>query len=191
MIETNMDPRIERTREVVLRAAVELVGEQGFSGASIEAIAKRSGVARSTIYRHWPQRMDLLLEAVGVAVGHIDALVVGDLRSDLIAIGTHLAEMLTSEPVGSASASLILESRRDPAIDELRKRFVEQRKHAAAQIIAEAMKRGELALSTDPESMVNDIAAPIFFRALVLRVNLDREWIEDHIDRWLHQYAVK
>ena len=119
--------------------------------------------------------MDLLLEAVGAEVGRVDALLVGDLRSDLIAITSHLAELLTSEPVGSVSASMILESRRDPALDELRKRFVGQRRSAAAQVIRDAVSRGELAADTDAGAMVDEIAAPIFFRTLVLHVPIDQE----------------
>ncbi|MFC2153638.1 TetR/AcrR family transcriptional regulator, partial [Actinomycetota bacterium] len=67
----SVDPRIERTRTVVMRTAIDIVAERGFQGASIDAIAQRSGVARSTIYRHWPDKSDLLLEAIGAAIGDI------------------------------------------------------------------------------------------------------------------------
>jgi AcrR family transcriptional regulator len=190
MVTVAVDPRIERTREVVLKAAVEIVGEQGFSGASIEAISQRSGVARSTIYRHWPQRMDLLLEAVGEEVRDVDALITGDLHSDLISISTHLARLLTSEPVGSVIASLILESRRDPAIDELRRRFIEQRRLAAAQVIDGGISRGELPANTDAGALVNDLAAQVFLQTLVLRAPIDRPWVEDLIDQWLKKYGA-
>ncbi|MEX1280276.1 MAG: helix-turn-helix domain-containing protein, partial [Acidimicrobiia bacterium] len=88
-LDTATDPRIERTRRVVLGAAVEVVAERGFSGATIDAIAQRSGVARSTIYRHWPDRGDLLLEAVSDRVGPVEASVTGDLREDLIGLVVH------------------------------------------------------------------------------------------------------
>ena len=173
-----------------MKAAVEIVAERGFSGASIDAIAERSGVARSTIYRHWPQRMDLLLQAVGAEVGRLQALVVGDLRTDLIAISTNIAELLLSEPVGSACASMILESRRDPSIDELLQRFVKQRKRAAVQVIEKAIARGEIAAGSEAGAMVDDLVAPIFFQALVLRVSIGEARIEKHIDRWLQRYGM-
>ncbi|MGB5433694.1 MAG: TetR/AcrR family transcriptional regulator [Acidimicrobiia bacterium] len=180
-----VDPRIERTRTVVLQTAVEIVAEQGFAGASIDAIAQRSGVARSTIYRHWPQKMDLLLEAVGSAAGDIGSLTVGDLREDLIAVSTHLAELLGSEPRGSVMASIILESRREPALDELRRKLIAQRQLAVERVIGDAMSRGDLRDTERADVIANDLAAQIMFRSLVLRESMDRAWIEDLVDRVL------
>ena len=185
-----LDPRIERTRKVVLEAAIQVLGERGFAGASIDAIAQRCGVARSTIYRHWPQRMDLLLEAVTAHVGPIETLAVGDLREDLVAIGTHLAELLTSEPIGSVVASMVLESRRDPGLDELRQRFVGQRHQSVTQVVSEAIARGELPPGIEPSGMGNDLAAQIFFKAIVLLEAIDRAWVEGHVDRWLERYRA-
>src|ERR1035437_5401664 len=115
-----VESRIARTRKVVFAAAIEIVAERGFAGASIEAIAQRAGVARSTIYRNWPTRVDLLLEAVGSELDPIESLAMGNLRADLAAIATHLAELLTSQRMGSVVASIILEARRDSELEELR-----------------------------------------------------------------------
>ena len=188
---TPVDPRIERTRAVVLQTAVEIVAERGFAGASIDAIAQRSGVARSTIYRHWPQKMDLLLEAVGSAAGDIGSLAVGDLREDLVAVCTHLAELLGSEPLGSVAASIILESRREPALDELRRKLIAQRRLAAEQVIGDAMSRGDLRDDVRADAIANDLAAQIMFRSLVLRAPMGRAWIENLVDRVLRLHDAR
>ncbi|UCG40256.1 MAG: helix-turn-helix transcriptional regulator, partial [Acidimicrobiia bacterium] len=73
-----VDPRIERTKTVVLQAAFAVIGELGFGGATIDAIAQRSGVARSTIYRHWPDRADLLIESMAHMVGSVESVTTGD-----------------------------------------------------------------------------------------------------------------
>ena len=73
---TRRDPRIERTHRVVLDAAIEVIAEHGFAGTTIDAIASRSGVARSTIYRNWNGRTELMLEAVRARVGPVPGLVV-------------------------------------------------------------------------------------------------------------------
>lgn len=182
---TRVDPRIERTKKVVLDAAVEVIGARGFSGATIDAISRSSGVARSTIYRHWPDRVDLLLEAFTSRIGTVGSLVTGDLRSDLLAIGSRLAELLTSEPIGSVVASLILESRHDAQLEELRRRFVEVRQAEVLTSLAAAVENGRLPAGIDAGGLASDIAAPIFFRALILRAPIDRVWIEAHVDRWL------
>ena len=132
--------------------------------------------------------MDLLLEAVGSGVGDIESLAVGDLRGDLIAVSMHLAQMLGSELIGSVAASIILESRRDPALDELRERLVTVRMHDVERIVDDAIVRGELRDDADSYAMATDLAAQIFMRSLILRVPVDQTWIEEHVDRVLRLY---
>ena len=91
---TRVDPRIEQTRRIVLGAAVEVIAERGFGGATIDSIAQRCGVARSTIYRHWPDRMELLLEAVNARVGPVETFATGDLREDLVSLILRLGDLL-------------------------------------------------------------------------------------------------
>ncbi|NND84469.1 MAG: helix-turn-helix transcriptional regulator, partial [Acidimicrobiia bacterium] len=78
MANAPVDPRIERTKDVVLRAAFAVIGEVGFGGATIDAIAQKSGVARSTIYRHWPDRADLLIESMSRMVGSVESVATGN-----------------------------------------------------------------------------------------------------------------
>ena len=190
MAPTRLDPRIEHTRKVVLEAAVEVVAAAGFTGATIDAIAQRSGVARSTIYRHWPERTELLLEAVTARVGAVEASATGDVREDLIALVLHLGDLLGSEPIGSVAAALILESRRDPALAEVRRRFVSQRRQAAVGVIEEAIGRGDVAPTTVPGTLADDLASPVFFRTLIMHSPIDRAWAEDHVDSWLERYGA-
>ena len=81
-----LDPRIARTRSVVLAAAIELAGECGFGRTTIEAIAKKSGVARSTIYRHWDSLPELLHDTMHETVPSQPTIDTGSLRGDLLAI---------------------------------------------------------------------------------------------------------
>ena len=118
-----VDPRIERTRRVVLEAAAELIAECGFGRASIEAISERSGVARSTIYRHWPDRLELLIESVGQHVDSIETPDTGDLRTDLLQTFSRVASMLADEATKSVIASFIAESTRDSELRTLKQKF--------------------------------------------------------------------
>ena len=184
-----LEPRIARTREVVFAAAMEVVAERGFAGASIEAIAQRAGVARSTIYRNWPTRIDLLLEAVGSQIGRIEALAEGDLRADLVNIVTHLADLLTSGQTGSVVASIILEARHDSELEELRQRFLEGRRSALDAVLSEAVTRGDLPIDADVRLLGDELAAQVLFRALILRAGIDSRWVESHVDRCLERYG--
>jgi AcrR family transcriptional regulator len=185
-----VDPRIERTRRVVLDAAIEVIAERGFAGATIDAIATHSGVARSTIYRHWADLADLLLEAVRVRVGPVAAHVVGDVRRDLLAVCRHLATLLTQEPMASVAASLALEARRDPSLDALHRRFAEGRMRALADVVEAAKARGDLPDAPDAETVATDLGAAIFFRAMVLRAPIEPAWLEAHVDAWLARYGA-
>ncbi len=179
------DPRIEHTRRVVLQAALEVVAERGFADASIDAIAQRSGVARSTIYRHWSERMTLLLEAVRSTIQPPQVASNGDARSILTALATQLNGMLASEPLGSIVATLIAESRRDQQLNELREKFVGQRVAEVAEALREALGEHELPPGLQVETLVDDISAPIFFHAWVMRAPVDAAWIESRVDRVL------
>ncbi|MCZ6736798.1 MAG: TetR/AcrR family transcriptional regulator [Actinobacteria bacterium] len=183
-----IDPRIERTRRVVLDAAAELVGECGFGRASIEAISERSGVARSTIYRHWPERSELLVEAVGKRVGPVAAVDSGDLRTDLLQVFSHLGNLLSSEPTKCVAASFIAEAMRDPELAALHAKFTERRRAVSTTLIERAISRGDLPKTTDPAAMADDLAAPVFFRALILHQPIEKTWIESHVDRWIEIY---
>lgn len=184
------DPRIERTRRVVLDAAVEVIAEHGFAGTTIHAIATRSGVARSTIYRNWDGRSELLLEAVRARFGSVRDLVVGEVRSDLLALCRHLAKILTHEPTASVAAALILESRRDPDLRALHRRFAEGRIRAIAEVVEEAEARGELRRVPDGWTVATDLGSAIFFRAMVLRVPIEPGWLEGRVDDVLARYGA-
>jgi AcrR family transcriptional regulator len=184
------DPRIERTRRVVLDAAFEVIAEHGFAGATIDAIATRSGVARSTIYRNWDGRTELLLEAVRRRFGSLREKVVGQVRRDLLALCTRLAELLTQEPMASVAASLILESRRDPALRELHRRFAEGRMREIEEVVEGAKARGELETVPDGATVAADVGAAIFFRAMVLRAPVEAAWLEAHVDEVLARYGA-
>lgn len=183
------DPRIERTRSLVLGAAAELLGECGFDAITIEAIADRSGVARSTIYRHWEDRLQLLVEAVrsqGLAVEPPDT---GTLRSDLVTALGVLAAALSDPRIGALIGSLLAEARRDAALAELHETVTRARLDQAVTVVDRAVARGELPRDVDARQFAHDIVAPLFFRAFITHDTLDEAFIVAHVDRWIAIYG--
>jgi AcrR family transcriptional regulator len=79
---TPADPRVARTRAAVLNAGIDLLAERGYPGFTIDAIVARTGIAKTTIYRHWPSR-DSLLTAVQFAVAGRNDRKCKDLRSPM------------------------------------------------------------------------------------------------------------
>ncbi len=87
MQEERADPRVVRSKATIIDACAELIAQEGFSGVSIEAVAARSGAAKTTIYRHWPSREALCIEAFGTCSGPSSPLPdTGTLRDDLVAV---------------------------------------------------------------------------------------------------------
>ena len=112
------------------------------------------------------------------------------MRRDLLAVCRHLATLLTHEPMASVAASLVLESRRDPNLQALHRRFAEGRIQALAEVVEAAKARGELPDAPDGETVATDLGAPIFFRAMVLRVPIEPGWLEAHVDACLARYGA-
>ena len=183
------DPRLARTRSVVIAAAIELVGECGFGRATIEAIAEKSGVARSTIYRHWGSLPELLHDAMIETVRSQTSVDTGTIRGDLLAIYKELGRFMSTPSFGHIAVSMFAEARRDEKVATLMARFSEGRRRRVVAAIEAAKARGELPDSVDEMTMANDLAAPIFFKAIVLIETVDDEFIEMHVDRWLDHYG--
>ena len=92
-VSTPLDPRVARTRRVVLEATLDLLAESGYGAVTIEAVAARSGVAKSTIYRHWPGRVELILDAFHELKAPVAPPGDGNVRETVIAVLENLARV--------------------------------------------------------------------------------------------------
>ena len=117
------DERVHRSKETILTTAFQLLMETGLSGVSVDEVSKRSGVAKTTIYRHWPSRTALLLEACAKLGSKFDAPDTGNLRDDLLAIASRIAGRLRSKNYSSVLPSVIDAAERDPQIEALHARI--------------------------------------------------------------------
>lgn len=184
--ECRVDPRVVRTRQAVVSAAADLLASEGIGRLTIDAIAQKSGVARSTIYRNWPDRADLILAAfesvarmecpltaLGCPGGHpIDggcgarsATTVAELRRVMGQHGRRMVAMRDSV-VGAAMASIVAEARHDPAIAQALHRFGAHRRKpliAAAESVVQAVRSDSTGVGTgggapDTESVAGPLA---------------------------------
>lgn len=192
MIQTNStsnraesDPRIERTRRVVFDAACELVSDRGIGRVTVEGIAERCGVARSTIYRHWATLEELLVDALRDRVHADESPDTGFLRGDLYATLGQLAGALESPALGPIIASLIAESARDPDLEAVCSTFTTERRKRVEKLLVRGRERGELPPDTDTNQMAMDLGAAVFFRSLILRQPVGSVFVEATVDRWL------
>jgi AcrR family transcriptional regulator len=180
--ERAVDPRVVRSREVVLGATRELLVEEGRSGASIDAIAKRSGVARTTIYRHWPTLAALIgaaFDSMSVAWPLPDT---ATLRGDLVDQLLRMRTSLNEDCWGQVLPTMIDGTFRDETVAAHQRAIVSDRRQRTKTILQRAVDRGELDASTDFDIIIDRLTGPIFYRHLLLREPTSDAYIEALVD---------
>ncbi len=187
--DNDVDPRIARTREVVLAATMWELAEVGFERVSIDAVAERSGVARSTIYRNWDARSTLLAVAFRRlhACGPKRPAPGATLTQDLERLGRMLIERLGSDEWSRTVPSLISAAVHDPPMRALLATFSDERAEEAGQILRRALAREEIALPDDLDGRALDevlerFVAPFFFRRLVSQRPLDEAFLRAQVE---------
>ncbi len=172
-----VDPRVERTRAVVLGAAAQLLAEEGFGRITIDGVAARSGVARSTIYRNFPDRPALLAEAFAHLLDFDDPPDTGRLADDLLAFGRQLAEGLDHGPWGPVVASLLEAATRDDDTSRALDRFSDDRRRACRVVFERAVARGEIAADAPIDVAQLRFVSPLFFVHLFKARPLDDDLV--------------
>ena len=167
--EDRIDPRIERSRMVILQAAVEELALVGYGGVTIEAVAARAGVGKSTIYRRWSSKHELVLAALQEVQAEVPIADTGHLRHDLLTMVAQALALGTSNRlfrtfVFRAATELAAQPEllHDMLAELLPARFRE-----FARLIERAKARGEVRTDLDTSVALSLIAGPIFYHWLV------------------------
>ncbi len=175
----------EAVKEASLAAAYELLTETGLSGVSVDEVSRRAGVAKTTIYRYWPTRSALLLEACMQFAPRLQAPDTGSLRGDLTAITLAMARRLQTGRWSSVLPSIIDAAERDEEIAELQARQHSGMMSAFGVIAARAQARGELGGAFDASVLTAAIAGPLFYRRWFSRQKLDEAFVRGVVERAL------
>ena len=178
--------RVERSRAAVLQVTRELMFERGFSGASVDEISRRSGVAKTTIYRHWPVQAELLRDACATIGTPLDLPNTGSLQADLLALLFQLAHLLRSASWTSVLPSVIDAGERDLGIAEMHAKLQQGYTVPFVTVIHRAIQRRELPEDTDASVMVAMLTGPLFYRRW-----FSREPLTDAFVRQVVCYVVR
>jgi AcrR family transcriptional regulator len=162
-----VDPRIERSKIVILQAAVDELAEVGYGGVTIESVAARAGVGKSTIYRHWPDKLALIADAFET----FHEQMVPDLsglsaRGALELLVGHVAEVVVDSTFTRCIPALIEGAERDARVREFHHRYADERRQALLDLIARGVKNGEFRRDVDPELAAASLLGAIFYRRL-------------------------
>jgi len=159
-------PRDDAATAALLRAARSLVSRHGYAAVSIQMIAAEAKVGRQTLYRRWPGKADLVLEAFLASVAAVDDPGSSPVDEALASYLRNLFENLEQD--GPAIRSLIASAQDDPDfLDSFRRTFVLPRAAIAAGILQRAAGRGELAEDADVETALASLHGAFWYRLLL------------------------
>jgi AcrR family transcriptional regulator len=185
-------PRSARAREAVLAAAADLLLTRGLGAVSMNAVAEQAGVSKATIYRWWPTKETLALDALH----HEWALArateeTGSVRTELLALLRPWVRVVGKRPYGRVIAALITEAQTDPGFAELYlERFVEPRRAQVRPILVRAIERGELPATTNIELALDLFYGPLYHRMLHGHAPLNERFLLDLVDTVLAGLAA-
>lgn len=164
---TPLDPRVVRTREAVLAAARDVLVHEGWERVTVAVVAERSGFARTTLYRHWPHRLDLLRDLVAREAHLRHAVPSGDLRSDLVAELEAFRSAISEDSLGEMVIAVGQLARHDPELAELQADLRTAGHAVITEILHEAIGRGELPFPTDVDALIARLVGPVLYAHLL------------------------
>jgi len=153
-------PRNVLVDEAILEAVITLLSEgNGAAAVSIEAVAAKAGVGKATIYRRWPNKEAMLIDAMRHMKGPLPVPAGVSVRDDLVML---VAAMRTkrSEHFGKVTACLLPEIVRDPEMHTVHQGMVEPRREVMRQVLLRGIQTGELRADLDVELTLLMISGP-------------------------------
>lgn len=161
-------PRSTEADRAIIDAVLEEVIAEGIDGMSIEQVAARAGVAKATVYRRWPNKEALLLDAVTGVEVELPTLPGSSMRDDLVVLIDSMRRRIAdaAQPGESIASRLypcmIAEGTRHPEIAaKYKQRVVEQRREAVRTVLRRGIANGELRSDLDLETMLLLVIAPM------------------------------
>ena len=178
-----LDPRIERSRQVILQAALDELSESGYGALTIESVARRAGVGKATIYRHWQDRIALIADAFKLLQRQRDPeLVTGSPREKLERILRHVTDVVADSPFSACLPALIEGAERDRAVRRFHHHFQAEARKPTIELIAKGIATGDFPSRVDPEIAAFALLGAIFFCRLMTNAPLPEERVDDLIN---------
>ena len=178
------DPRLTATRSLALDAALNVLQKKGILAVTHAAISEKTGISRSTLYRHWP-KLEILRNAVFLRAASSPKHTPrtnGPLRTDLIWMLGSLMTALNETPWGDVAPQVVALAATDDDARGLINTWMKDRSASVEAIFVAAEARGELRENAPVRQMVEMAIAVPYFRKLFAGLPLDREWLDTHVD---------
>lgn len=181
-------PRSEKAREAILGAAGEMLLARGLVAVNMESVAERAGVSKATIYRWWPTKEALALDALYDDWDITSELPdTGSLRRDLLALLRPWARLVASKPYAPVIGMLISKAHTDPAFaEEYLARLVKPRRDRARAVFDRAVERGEIDGCFPVAVGLDLLYGPIYHRLLHGHARITDRFVNDVVNMVVH-----
>ncbi|GAA2593594.1 TetR/AcrR family transcriptional regulator [Actinomadura fulvescens] len=168
--------RTARTRAAVREATLAELARHGYQGLTVENVAARSGVHKTTVYRRWGNAEGLIADALDLAAEEPWPVPdTGSAESDLRELARLVHGGFTDPELGPASSAFVAAAVHDRAAAAALHAFFARRQRDAAVIVTRAVERGELPSGTDAAEVVRTAVAPLYYRLFISGEPVDRD----------------
>lgn len=172
-------PRSEQARLAILRSTLKLLGENGFSDFSIEAVAAHAGVGKTTVYRWWPNKAALIADAFASSTSRtLHFSDTGSVYTDLSQQMRQVVKIFRSRRGRIVSAMVGGGQSDRDLIAAFRQRFLWPRRREAYAILKKAIQRGELRKDVDMDLLLDSLYGPIYMRFLIRHDKLTPDFVD-------------
>lgn len=176
-------PRDAGADAAIVEATTDLLAKVGFDGLRVDDIANAAGVSKTTIYRRWPSKVILVVEALRAT--KLEAIPIpdtGDVRSDLVILVTNLYKSLTSSNMGRAMPGLVAAKTSDPELAQAIESLYAARRTMLTGVIERGIARGQVRPDADIPVLLDLMAAPAYYRFMITGEKLTRAMAVRQVD---------
>ena len=158
-------PRSEILHQAILKAALDLVLEVGFRAVSLEAIAAKSGVGKTTIYRRWPNKGAVVMEAFIGQLGQASRFPDAETSMERMRLQMHITAKAFKGRVGALVRALMAEAQFDPELAKaFRENWMLPRRKLVSDVLQDAIRQGEIRGDIDVDAAIDILYAPMYYR---------------------------
>jgi AcrR family transcriptional regulator len=175
----------------MLTAALDVLDDAGLAGFTMEAVARRAGASKATLYRRWPTTGALLVDAMDATYQPLPGPDTGSVVKDATTILTAFVTVLERTRFPRLLAAFIDAAERDPALAKLHQDLTKRRREPMLIALKRGRDRGELPPDTDPELTTDLLTSPFFYRHFVAHRPIPRRMVAEVVSRVLNPGSAR
>jgi AcrR family transcriptional regulator len=173
----------------ILTFTNQLIAKHDISGVTVDMVAAKAGVSKATIYRRWPSRNALILDAITIMHRPGAKPNTGSVRGDLIILLRELVQFLNRRNGGKVFMAFLNEAIRNPKPAEANRKITTEVRASYVDAIQQGIDRGELRTDTDIELMIDLLISPFIFRRWTGTNKIEASGVEPLLDVILRSFA--